>query len=244
MLIEIYNTVLYEPIFNLLVFFYNIVPGHDLGLAIILFTILIKLILSPFFVQSIKAQRSMQSIQPKIDDLKEKYKGDKEKMGPAMMELYKKEKVNPFSSCLPLLIQMPILIAVFQVFRKGLVNGSFELVYPFIANPGSMDPIAFGIIDLSQKSIVLAVLAGAAQFWQSRMMMAKRKNQPAPKSAMASAMGKQMMYILPFITVYFGSQFPAGLTFYWFLTTLLGALQQLIVFKKMDKQELNLRTKD
>lgn len=235
-MIEIYNTILYQPIYNLLIFFYNIAPGHDLGIAIILLTILLKLLLSPFFVQSIKAQRSMQAIQPKLDELKEKYKDQKEKLGPAIMALYKKEKVSPFSSCLPLLIQMPILIAVYQVFRNGLVNGGFELVYPFITNPESINPIAFGFLDLSQTSLPLAVLAGVAQFWQSKMMMGKQKNQPSPKSALASSMGKQMMYFMPIITVVIGASLPGGLTFYWFLTTLFGAAQQALVFKKMDKQ--------
>jgi len=231
---EIYQTILYEPIYNLLVFFYNIVPGHDLGIAIILFTILIKIILSPFFVQSIKAQRSMQAIQPKLDELKEKFKNDKEKLGPAIMELYKKEKVSPFSSCLPLIIQMPILIAIFQVFRLGLGEINSEILYPFIYNPGTLQPIAFGFIDLTQSSIWLAVLAGAAQFWQSKMMLSQKKNQPAPKSALAASMGKQMMYFMPVVTVFIGSSLPGGLTFYWFLTTLLGAVQQKFVFKKMD----------
>lgn len=235
MFIEIYNTVLYQPIYNILVFFYNVVPGNDLGLAIILFTILMRLILSPFFVQSIKAQRSMQAIQPKLDELKEKYKDNKEKLGPAIMELYKKEKVSPFSSCLPLLIQMPILIAIFQVFRQGLTNGSLDIIYPFINNPGSINPISLGIINLSQNNLWLAVLAGAAQFWQSKMMLAKKKNQPEPKSAFASSMNKQMLYFMPLVTVFIGASLPGGLTFYWFLTTLLSALQQIAIFKKMDK---------
>src|SRR3989344_6230970 len=131
MLVNIYNTILYEPLFNILVFFYNIVPFNDIGLAIILLTIFIKLILSPFFIQSIKAQRAMQAIQPKLDELKEKYKNNKEKLGPAIMELYKQEKINPFSSCFPLLIQMPFLIAVYHVFANGLSGKSMEFIYSF-----------------------------------------------------------------------------------------------------------------
>src|SRR3989338_5418607 len=160
MIVNIYNTILYEPLFNILVFFYNIVPFNDIGLAIILLTIFIKLILSPFFIQSIKAQRAMQAIQPKLDELKEKYKDSKEKLGPAIMELYKKEKVSPFSSCLPLLIQLPFLIAVYQVFISGLTKNSFEKLYSFVANPGALNPLAFGFLDLSEKSVVIAILAG------------------------------------------------------------------------------------
>src|SRR3989338_46961 len=236
MIVNIYNTILYEPLFNILVFFYNVVPFNDIGLAIVLLTIFIKVILSPFFIQSIKAQRAMQAIQPKLDELKEKYKENKEKLGPAIMELYKKEKVSPFSSCLPLLIQLPFLIAVYQVFRIGLSNGSLDIVYPFIYNPGSINPVSFGLIDLGQASIVMAVLAGAAQFLQSKSMMGRNKKQPNAKAnPMASAMGKQMMYFMPIITVFIGASLPAGLTLYWFLITLLGAMQQIMVFKRMDK---------
>jgi YidC/Oxa1 family membrane protein insertase len=239
MFIEIYHTILYQPIYNILVLFYNIVPGHDLGLAIILFTLLMRVILSPFFVQSIRAQRAMQKIQPKLDELKERYKDNKEKMGPAIMELYKKEKVSPFSSCLPLLIQMPILIAIFQVFRQGLINGSLDIIYPFISNPGSINPVSLGIINLSQNSLWLAILAGVAQFWQSKMMVTVKKNQPALKSALASSMNKQMVYMMPLFTVFIGASLPGGLTFYWFLTTLFSAIQQLIIFRKMDKAVTN-----
>ena len=234
MFAEIYQTVLYQPIFNLLVFFYNLLG--DTGVAIILLTIVIKIILSPFFVQSIKSQRAMQAIQPKLEALKEKYKDNKEKLGPAIMELYKKEKVSPFSSCLPLLIQLPFLIAVFQVFQKGLVDGSFNLLYPFITNPGSLNPLAFGFLNVAQKNIPLAILAGLAQFWQSKMMLGKQQIK-ANQSPFASSMNKQMTYLMPLFTVFIGASLPAGLTLYWFLTTLLGALQQLVIFKKLNKKE-------
>jgi len=153
------------------------------------------------------------------------------------MQLYQKEKVSPFSSCIPLLIQLPFLIAVFQVFRVGLGNGTLDIVYPFIYNPGQINHIAFGFIDFSQASIALAVLAGLAQFIQSKSLLGK-KNQlgGAKPSAMTAAMGKQMMYMMPVVTVLIGSSMPGGLTFYWFLVTILGALQQIIVFKKMDQR--------
>jgi len=236
MFTSIYQAVLYQPIFNLLVFFYNLVG--DIGLAIILLTIVIKIVLSPFFIQSVKAQRAMQAIQPKLDELKEKYKDKKEELGPAIMQLYKKEKVSPFSSCLPLLIQFPFLIAVFQVFRIGLTNGSLDIIYPFITNPGSLNPVSFGLLDMGHSSIVIAILAGAAQFWQSKTMMGK-KQAKVNQNSMASAMTKQMTYFMPLITIFIGASLPAGLTFYWFLTTLLGAAQQVYVFKKMDQAKLN-----
>lgn len=235
MLVQIYNTILYQPLLNLLVFFYNVIPGHDIGVAIILLTIFIKVILSPFFIQSIKAQKRMQTLQPKIDELKEKYKGQQDKLGPALMELYKKEKINPLSSCLPLLLQLPFLIAVYQVFRTGLGSASLQMIYPFINNPGTINSVSFGFISLNHPSVVMAVLAGLAQFWQSKMMMVKHQTKSSA-GGMSAQMGAQMTYIMPLVTVFIGASLPAGLTLYWFLMTLLSALQQLLIFRKMDKK--------
>ena len=235
MLVQIYNAILYQPLFNLLIFFYNLVPAHDLGLAIILLTIFIKAILWPFFAQSMRAQKVMQNLQPKLDELKAKYKGNQEKLGPAIMELYKTEKVNPLSSCFPMLIQMPFLIAVYQDFSKGIASNSLNLVYSFLANPGYLNTMALGFLDLSRPSHALAILAGLAQFWQSRQLMARNKNVQASTNNKANAINQQMMYIFPVITVVIGWGLPSGLTFYWLLFTLLGVLQQHFVFKKMNR---------
>jgi len=239
MFTSIYQAVLYQPIFNLLVFFYNLVG--DIGLAIILLTIVIKIVLSPFFIQSVKAQRAMQAIQPKLDELKEKYKDKKEELGPAIMQLYKKEKVSPFSSCLPLLIQFPFLIAVYEVFRTGLTNGALNKLYPFIANPGQLNPIAFGFLDLAKPQIVLAVLAGLAQFWQVKMLSTKKpevKSTGSKDESMMVIMNKQMMFVMPIMTVVIGASLPGGLVLYWFMTTLLTALMQLTAFKKKPAVEV------
>lgn len=235
---ELFTTFLYQPLLNLLVFFYNVVPGNDIGLAIILLTIFIKLVLYPFSLQSIKGQRALQQLQPKIEEIKKRYKDEKEKQARELMQLYKSEKVNPLSSCLPLLIQLPILIAVFQVFRTGLNAQSLELLYPFIPNPGHLNPLSLGLVDLAKPNVILAVLAGAAQFWQTKMLSVKRppKSIPGAKDEdMMAIMNKQMLYLMPAMTVIIGVSLPGGLVLYWFLITLLTALQQLIMFKKDKK---------
>ena len=172
-MIELYNQILYYPILNLMVFFYNTISFHDIGVVIILITILIKLILYPLSVKSIKAQKSLQELQPKMEELKKKYKNNQQELGKAMMELYKKEKISPASSCLPLLIQMPFLIAVYHVFRNGFKPESLNFLYSFVHNPGTINPIAFGFLNLEERNIVLAILAGAAQFWASKMLISK-----------------------------------------------------------------------
>lgn len=240
---ELYQLIFYQPVLNLLIFFYNIVPGHDIGVAIVLLTIVIRLVLYPLNSQSIRSQKALQSLQPKINELKKKYAHDKQELGRAMMALYKEEKVNPFSSCLPLLIQLPFLIAVFQVFRAGLGNESLNLVYSFIARPEAVSHISMGFLDLAKPSPVLAVLAGIAQFWQAKMMSTKRppKNVPGSKDEdMLAIMNKQMVYFMPAITVFIGLTFPGGLTLYWFLTTLFTGLQQLYMFReKKETKEMS-----
>ena len=231
---ELFNTILVQPLFNLLVFFYNLIPGHDLGMAIIVLTVVIKLVLYPLSRQSIRSQKALQDLQPKMDALKKQYKDNKEKQAKAMMELYKTEKVNPLSSCLPLLIQLPFLIAVFNVFRDGVNSSSLVMLYPFIQNPGTLNPISFGVLNLSQPNIILAGLTGLAQFWQSKMMITKKQPKvPGAKDEdMMAAMNKQMLYFMPIITVVIGASMPSGLIIYWLVMTLLTALQQLLVFKK------------
>ena len=229
-----FHAFFYQPIFNLLIWLYNIIPGHDLGLAIIALTVIIKLALLPLSKQSIKSQKALQELQPKIDEIKKKYANKKEEQAKAMMELYKQEKVNPFSSCLPLLIQLPFLWAVFRVFRDGLNGGTLDLVYSFINRPETLKLISFGFLDLSQPNIVLAVLAGLAQFWQAKMMTTKRpeiKSEGSKDENMMAIMNKQMLYFMPVLTVVICMRFPSGLALYWLTTTILTVFQQLYIFK-------------
>lgn len=232
----IFQTLFYQPILNLLVFLYNVFG--DLGVAIIFLTLLTKLILFPFSQKSIKYQKATQDLQPKIDALKEKYKDDKQGMSTALMALYKENKMNPFSSCLPILVQFPFFIAIFRVFKDGFAQNHLDLLYPFISNPETINTISFNVLNLSNRSIILAVLAGAAQFWQSKMLMLKKpevKTEGSKDEDMAAIMTKQMTYIMPIITVIIGLSFPAGLTFYWFITTLFTIAQQKIMFRKKEE---------
>lgn len=211
---------------------------QDLGIAIILLTTIIKLILWPLSRKSIKSQKALQELQPKIDELKTKYKGDQQAMGKELMALYKKYKVNPFSSCLPLLIQFPVFIAIYRVFREDL-NKHLDLVYSFLTRPEIINASFLGLLDLSKPNVYLAILAGAAQFWQAKMMMAKKKKgllaTNVKKEGMAEIMNKQMLYFMPAITIFIGVTLPGGLTLYWLILTALTILQQKLVAKEQEK---------
>ncbi|HPA25227.1 MAG TPA: YidC/Oxa1 family membrane protein insertase [bacterium] len=235
MFTQLYHTILYQPIFNLLVWFYNIIPLHDIGIAIILITIVIKIVLYPFSVKSIKAQKALQELQPKMEEIRQKFKDNPQEMTKATMALYKQEKISPFSSCLPLIIQLPFFVAVYSVFRKGLTNNqNLDILYSFVQNPGQINTWFIGLIDLAKANIILAVLAGLAQYWVSKMLITKK--QPAVATAkdedMAAKMNKQMLYFMPLMTIFIGFSLPAGLTLYWFVSTLLTGIQQLYLFKK------------
>jgi len=265
-LMTIYTEVLYKPLFNALVFLYDLIPWEylALGLAIIILTLIIKLALYSMSAKSIIAQRDMQKMQPKLNDIKEKYKNDKEKQSREMMKFYKENKINPFASCLPLLIQLPILIALYWVFRKGITdpNELANSLYPFIENPGSLQANFLGIIDFATPSIVLAIIAGAAQFFQSFTLLRmktkrelkeeeerKRRQKKKGKKDFAdaaSSMTKQMMYFMPIITVFIAMSLPSGLAFYWIITSLFAIGQQWFILKKkeqLDREEVLMEKK-
>lgn len=240
-MIEFFKIVLYEPFLNVLVFFYNIIPGHDLGLAIIFLTLFIKLILFPLSRKSIKAQKSLKEIQPQMEEIKKKYADQKEKQAQAMMNLYKENKISPFSSCLPMLIQLPILIAVYQVFRVGLTDNNLP-VYSFISNPGTLDVMAFGFLNLAKASPVLAVITGILQYFQMKILDSNNKSKeivnkidqkaPGKPGGMMSMMSKQMRFMMPALTVFIGFTLPSGLMLYWLVSTFFTIIEQKIVKKK------------
>jgi len=233
-MVNFFVTIFYQPILNLLVFIYNTVPGHDIGLAIIVLTVIVKAVLYPLSKKSLEGQKALQSLQPKLEEIKKQYANDKEGLSKAMMELYKKEKVNPLSSCLPLLIQLPFFWAIFRVFRDELSGKISILIYPFIFHPGIMNPIAFGFVDFSKPNIVLAILAGLSQFFQAKMMPIKQpavSGEGSKDESMMAAMNKQMLYLMPVFTVFICWSLPSGLSFYWFISTLLTILQQWYMFR-------------
>ncbi|PIZ93849.1 MAG: hypothetical protein CO029_03520 [Candidatus Magasanikbacteria bacterium CG_4_9_14_0_2_um_filter_41_10] len=229
-----FTTILYQPIFNLFVWLYDFIP--DMGIIIFIVTVAIKLALHPLTTKSIKAQKDLQEMQPKLEALKKEFKGDQQRIAQETMKLYSEHKVNPLGSCLPMLIQLPVFFALYYVLRGLFGEIRFDLLYSFVSRPENISPISLGIFDLSQKSIVLAVLAAGTQFFQARMMQSRKPpkevGEGGKDESMTSMMNKQMLYFLPIMTLMIGMSFPGGLTLYWFLSTLFMLLQQVWIFKK------------
>lgn len=244
-----YHGFIYDPLYNALIFFYDAIPFADFGVAIILTTLLIKGLFYGLSRQQIESQRKIQEIQPKIKELQNRYKDDKEKQTKAIMECYKENKVNPFAGCLPLIIQLVFFIAFYQVI-VSFTNNQFQVdganLYSFIKNPGSVEPIAFGFIDLVKAAPWLGALAALAQYFQTKMIMPQmaspaRKPGEKPDMAqdMAQMMGKQMLYLGPALIFIFSFQFPAALSLYWLVSTLLSWGQQKLIFRHHEKPALS-----
>lgn len=247
MFAQIYNTVLYDPILNAMIALYHVIPGHDMGVAIIILTLIIKVILFWPSLLGLKAQKRLQDTQPMVNEIRAKYKDNKEELGKQLMEFYKTNKVNPFSSCLPLIIQLPILIALYQAFLHGLqVDATSHILnvdqinhlYGWLRVIYATTPInasLFGLVDLAKShNIIFAVLAGVASFFQAKTLQAKRptvRTKGSKDEDVTAAVNKQMMYLMPILTVVFGYQFPAGVTLYWLVSTLFSLGQQLYFFR-------------
>ncbi len=243
-MLELYHEVLIRPILNLLVWIMDVLPGNDLGFAIITVTILVRLLLLPLSAKSLKAQKTLQELQPQMNEIKEKYKDDKKKQSEELMRFYQKSKVNPLSSCLPILVQLPIILALYQVFQTGLTDTTLSQLYTFVSRPESIDTIFLGLVNLSVPNAVFAVLAGATQFIQAKYLLPKRppaavtkKEDGKTKSSsdaaadVATSLTKQMTYILPAMTGFIALSLPSGLALYWITTTLVAIIQQIFIFR-------------
>jgi YidC/Oxa1 family membrane protein insertase len=181
----------------------------------------------------------MQKIQPRIQELQKKYKDDKERQAREMLAIYKNEKINPFSSLLFAIIQIPILIALYKVFWSGLDPKELSVLYSFVANPGHINSLFLYIIDLAKPNMVLAVLAGLTQYFQTKMLLPNnKKSGPKDKTSdFSQAMQTQMVYFAPVFTIIILIGLPSALGLYWTASSLFSIIQQYLIIKQNDNAE-------
>ncbi len=233
----IVKTILYKPLYNALIFLVWLIPGHNVAWAIIILTIIIRLILLPSSLNATRQQKRMRDLQPEIQALQEKFKDDKQQQAKELMEFYKKNKIHPLGSCLPLLIQLPILLVLYYVFINGLSTSRFDLLYNFMPRPEFIKTIFLGIDLAKPERFILPVIAGILQYIQGRQlapMTAPKKEGGPDMSAMIS---KQMLYLMPVFTVFIAGRLPAALPLYWIITTAFAIVQQWWVFRENPKEE-------
>ncbi|MFH1670382.1 MAG: YidC/Oxa1 family membrane protein insertase [Patescibacteria group bacterium] len=244
---KMFRAFISKPLLNLLILIASFMPGYSLGLAIIILTILIKLILFIPTQKGLEGQRRMQAVQPKLEEVKKKHKGDPQRMQSETMKIWKEHNVNPFQSCLPILIQMPILIGLFFVIRDGSVlELSRHLIYGAYQDLSWSWGTQFLGLNLTEPNIyVMPPLLVVLQFAQMKMSFAiakKKKKSKETKESKESKGDKQkdpqamqqkvMLYGLPLMIGFFALKFPAAVSLYWAVSTLFAVGQQLVVNRK------------
>jgi len=223
-----------------MVYLQGIIPGGDLGLTIIVLTVLIRSLFSPLSLKTIESQQLMKKLSPKIEEVKLKFKDDKTMQSAAILKLYKENNINPLAGCLPLLIQLPILIALYQVFIKGITPESLSLLYSFISAPEVIHHSFLGVFDITARSRLLTLVAGGLQFMQSKQSMSLQAESGVQNREMA-ALSRQMLYFFPIMIILIGWNLPAGLILYWITTTLFSAAEQTYIKRRSMKQEARIK---
>jgi len=227
-----------QPITKALFFFYNLF-GQNLGWAIIGLTVAIRGLLTPLTAPSLKAGQKMKELQPELNQLKEKYGRDKQLFAKKQLELFQSHGVNPAAGCLPQIIQIIILIALFQAFQSALIDGSglnTRFLYLDLTKPDmiSIPPVNLFGLTVSKLPGIFLILAAAVQFLSSKLMLPASqkekkiaKETPGQADDMAAAMQTQMLYLFPLMTLLIGFRFPSGLVLYWLVFSLMMLFQQL-----------------
>lgn len=232
----IFFTIFYRPLYNALVFSIGAVPGANLGLAIILLTLVVRGVLLPFSHKSVVSQAKMRALAPGLEDIKEKYKDDKQEQARKTMELYKEHGINPFSGCIVVLLQLPFLFALYYVFSKGLHSLNADILYSFVHLPVMINMSFLGIV-LSQKSVLLAAIAAIAQYFQIKLSVPPTPPQkegvaPSFKDDFARSFSGQMKYMLPIIVFGVSYSISAAVALYWATSNLFSICHELYVKRK------------
>jgi len=236
-----FHEALYRPLLNLLFLIYGFISS-DLGIAIIIMTIIIRFILLPIFYKSAKDQTIMQKLAPKIREIQKKHKDNKEQQTREMMAMYKEHQVNPFSSIGLLLLQLPILWTLYRLFLGGFGDAVITQLYSFVPHPESVNYMFLNSIALNEKNTLLVIIAAVFQFLQTFLLMrVARKNTTMdtdnPAMAAAQKMSQRMMYFMPILTVFILSGLPSAIALYWLTTSAFSTVQQLIINKKLQKND-------
>lgn len=244
----LWNTIFYQPIYNILIFIINNVTFGDVGFAIILVTIIIKLILSPLTKKSIKSQILMKKMEPEIKLIKKNFP-NKEEQAKKTFELYKKYGTNPFSGCLVVLIQLPVIFALYFVFLKGLSLDT-GLIYSFLDKPDVIHTNFLGLIELGgkSKSIVLALLAGLTQFIQGYLaspIKAKPKvgdvevltgDKKTFQDELANSMQTNIKYFLPIVIAFISWQISAAVALYFVISNIFTIAQEWYIRRSLENK--------
>lgn len=233
-----FHLIFYDPLYNGLIFFIGLIPHKDVGIAVILFTAFIKLILFPLSKSSLITQIKLRTLDPEIKALRERYKNNKEEQAKKIMAFYKENKINPFSSFFLTLIQIPIILALYFIFlRAGLPNINPDYLYSFIHAPTGINMEFLGMIDIAKSSILLGALAAITQFFQARLSVppVAKKTDGSKNSFgedLTQSMNIQVKYVLPVIIFLFSFKVSGAVALYWITGNLFTIGQEIYLRRK------------
>jgi YidC/Oxa1 family membrane protein insertase len=237
MISNLYHALFYDPLFNALVLLHQGLPWADVGVIVILLTLFVRLIIFPLSRKAVITQARMAEVAPELEKIKEQYKGSSEEQARKTLELYREKKINPFSGILVIIIQIPIVIALYQIFLKaGFPNINPQVLYSFVKAPEFINPVFLGL-DLTEKSIILAVLAAIATFGQLRFSM-KGQRTPTGNSFgdnLARSMQIQMKYFFPIIVFFISYSISGVIALYLLVGSLFTIAQEIIVRRKLTR---------
>ena len=233
----LYTELIYRPLLNGLVFIYAVLPYPDLGLAIGILTIIVQLILHPFLVRTIRSQQAMARVAPRLHEIQKQFKDNREEQARRTMALYREHGVHPFSVLVPTLVQLPILIGLYQVFWKGIALDNPALLYAFVPGLDAFNPTAFGFLDLTQKSISLAVAVGITQFFRAKSLPQPPAASSAGTSDFSRALNLQTTYFFPIMITVIAWFLPLAVVFYLIVSNLFAIVQQLWIQRRLSYEE-------
>ncbi len=236
----IWHTIFFDPVYNTLIFFVDTVRGGDVGLAIIATVIVVKLVLLPLSIKAAKTQKIMRDIEPKLREIKEKHKEDRQAQAQEMLALYKEYNLNPFASIFLIFLQIPIIFALYFAVYKGggipLPEVNTALLYSFIPTPTEVSTMFLGIVDVTGRSFLLALGAGITQYFYTAMTLpklAERDPEAAPsfKDDFTRNMHIQMKYVMPVLIVFIAYTISAAIALYFFVSNLVMLAQEFYIRK-------------
>lgn len=233
---SLFNTFVFQPIYNILVGLLDVLPWADVGVVIILLTLIIKLILSPLSIKAVKTQMATKRIDPDLKKIQKEYKDDRQTQALKIMELYKENNIKPFAGILILLIQIPVVLGLYWVIlRGGLPEINTTLLYGFIPVPTHIDMVFLGVISVTSGSIILSLLTGLSQYFQMRLAMPeppkKGDNPDDFKDQLMRGMSFQMRYIFPFFVAFISYTLSAAIALYWITSNVFQIGQEMYVRK-------------
>ncbi len=233
-----FHTFFYEPVYNLIVVILNIIPLHDIGIAIIVATLVVKFILLPLNLSALRTQYAMKRLEPEMNKIKEIQKTKPQEASKMMIDLYKTEKVNPFASLFAVILQIPVFFALYFVFAEGL-HADENSLYSFVKFPETLHTLAFGVLDVTLKgSIVIAFLTGVSSYMLAKrqtmdMSSKKNSNDESFQDQFMKSMKIQLLYVLPVIIAVSAYMLPSALGMYWITSNVVGYIQDIYMKNKL-----------